>query len=35
MCDSAFMERLHLEPVILTLPEDVGALFRRKRSTSH
>lgn len=28
MCDSAFMERLHLEPVILTLPEDLGALFR-------
>ena len=27
MCDSAFMERLHLEPVILTLPEDLGALF--------
>lgn len=39
MCDSAFMERLHLEPVILTLPEDLGALFRRKRtgktSTTH
>ncbi|MCE5337432.1 MAG: galactose-1-phosphate uridylyltransferase [Methanomicrobiaceae archaeon] len=29
MCDSAFMERLHLEPVILTLPEDLGTLFRR------
>lgn len=29
MCDSAFMERLHLEPVILTLPEDLGPLFRR------
>lgn len=28
MCDSAFMERLHLEPVVLTLPEDLGALFR-------
>ena len=28
MCDSAFMERLHREPVILTLPEDLGALFR-------
>ncbi|WP_292394343.1 galactose-1-phosphate uridylyltransferase [Methanoculleus sp. UBA303] len=28
MCDSAFMERLHLEPVILTLPEDLGTLFR-------
>jgi len=30
MCDSAFMERLHLEPVILTLPEEMGALFRAK-----
>ncbi|KUK63250.1 MAG: Galactose-1-phosphate uridylyltransferase-like protein [Methanoculleus marisnigri] len=30
MCDSAFMERLHLEPVILTLPESLGALFREK-----
>ncbi|MDV2481538.1 galactose-1-phosphate uridylyltransferase [Methanoculleus sp. Wushi-C6] len=30
MCDSAFMERLHLEPVILTLPEDLGALFEEK-----
>ncbi len=30
MCDSAFMERLHLEPVIMTLPEDLGALFRKK-----
>lgn len=28
MSDSAFMERLHLEPVILTTPEDVGAYFR-------
>jgi galactose-1-phosphate uridylyltransferase len=26
--DSAFMERLHLEPVILTLPEDLGKSFR-------
>ncbi len=26
--DSAFMERLHLEPVILTLPEDLGAWYR-------
>ncbi|WAI01900.1 galactose-1-phosphate uridylyltransferase [Methanogenium organophilum] len=24
MSDSAFMERMHLEPVVLTLPEDVG-----------
>jgi len=30
MCDSAFMERLHLEPVVLTLPEALGALFREK-----
>ncbi len=26
--DSAFMERLHLEPVILTLPEDLGKYYR-------
>jgi UDPglucose--hexose-1-phosphate uridylyltransferase len=26
--DSAFMERLHLEPVILTLPEDLGRYYR-------
>ena len=26
--DSAFMERLHMEPVILTLPEDLGNYFR-------
>jgi galactose-1-phosphate uridylyltransferase len=25
--DSAFMERLHLEPVILTLPEDLGRYY--------
>ena len=30
LADSAFMERLHLEPVILTLPEDLGALYRKK-----
>ena len=24
MSDSAFMERIHLEPVILTLPEELG-----------
>jgi galactose-1-phosphate uridylyltransferase len=29
MSDSAFMERLHLEPVILTLPEDLGKYYRR------
>jgi galactose-1-phosphate uridylyltransferase len=28
MSDSAFMERLHLEPVILTLPEDLGNYYR-------
>ncbi len=27
MSDSAFMERLHLEPVILTLPEDLGRYY--------
>lgn len=26
--DSAFMERLHLEPVILTLPEELGHYYR-------
>ncbi len=26
--DTAFMERLHLEPVVLTLPEDIGRLWR-------
>jgi UDPglucose--hexose-1-phosphate uridylyltransferase len=29
--DTAFMERLHLEPVILTPPEDVGSSFRNNR----
>jgi hypothetical protein len=32
--DSAFMERLHLQPVILTLPEDLGASFRNYRQDS-
>lgn len=27
--DSAFMERLHLEPVIMTLPEDLGKFYRK------
>lgn len=27
--DTAFMERLHLEPVILTLPEELGDNYRR------
>jgi len=29
--DSAFMERLHLEPVILTLPEDLGKFYKKER----
>ena len=28
--DSAFMERLHLEPVIMTLPEDLGKFFKKE-----
>jgi len=28
MSDSAFMERMHCEPVIMTLPEEMGALYR-------
>jgi galactose-1-phosphate uridylyltransferase len=28
--DSAFMERLHLEPVILTRPEDLGIYYRNE-----
>jgi UDPglucose--hexose-1-phosphate uridylyltransferase len=28
MSDSAFMERMHFEPVIMTLPEDMGTLYR-------
>ncbi|MDD1716219.1 MAG: galactose-1-phosphate uridylyltransferase [Methanolinea sp.] len=30
--DSAFMERLHQEPVILTLPEELGAFFHQDRN---
>ena len=30
LSDSAFMERLHLEPVILTLPEDLSRMYREK-----
>ena len=30
MSDSAFMERLHLEPVILTLPEDLARMYRER-----
>jgi galactose-1-phosphate uridylyltransferase len=29
--DSAFMERMHLEPVILTLPEDLGKYYRKEK----
>jgi galactose-1-phosphate uridylyltransferase len=28
MSDSSFMERLHLEPVILTMPEDLARMYR-------
>jgi len=28
MSDSAFMERIHQEPVILTLPEELGSFYR-------
>ncbi len=31
MSDSAFMERMHFEPVIMTLPEDMGALYRNTK----
>jgi UDPglucose--hexose-1-phosphate uridylyltransferase len=30
--DSAFMERLHLEPVIMTLPEDLGKFYKKKKN---
>jgi galactose-1-phosphate uridylyltransferase len=30
--DSAFMERLHLEPVILTIPEDLGKFYKKKKN---
>jgi len=28
--DSAFMERLHLDPVIMTLPEELGTYYRKE-----
>ena len=28
--DTAFMERLHLEPVVMTLPEELGLKYREK-----
>lgn len=31
LSDTAFMERLHQEPVILTLPEDLAAYYRKWR----
>ncbi len=31
LSDTSFMERLHLEPLILTSPEDLAAFFRRER----
>ncbi|MDD1665588.1 MAG: galactose-1-phosphate uridylyltransferase [Methanomicrobiales archaeon] len=33
LSDSAFMERLHLEPVILTMPEDLARMYREKKGT--
>jgi UDPglucose--hexose-1-phosphate uridylyltransferase len=30
--DSAFMERLHLEPVIMTLPEDLGKFYQKEKN---
>jgi galactose-1-phosphate uridylyltransferase len=30
--DSAFMERLHLEPVIMTLPEDLGKFYKKEEN---
>jgi len=32
MSDSAFMERLHLEPVILTVPEDLARMYREGKA---
>ncbi|MDD5143243.1 galactose-1-phosphate uridylyltransferase [Methanoregula sp.] len=31
MSDSAFMERMHFEPIIMTLPEDMGELYRNQK----
>jgi galactose-1-phosphate uridylyltransferase len=33
LSDSSFMERLHLEPLILTSPEDLGRFFHREKAT--
>jgi hypothetical protein len=35
LSDSAFMERLHLEPVILTLPEDLARMYRERKGEVH
>ncbi len=32
MSDSAFMERLHLEPVIMTLPEELGKFYKKVKN---
>jgi UDPglucose--hexose-1-phosphate uridylyltransferase len=32
LSDSSFMERLHLEPLILTAPEELGAYYRKWRN---
>ncbi|HTY14749.1 MAG TPA: galactose-1-phosphate uridylyltransferase [Methanoregulaceae archaeon] len=32
LADSSFMERLHLEPIILTLPEELGNYYRNMKS---
>ena len=29
--DSAFMERMHIEPIVMTLPEELGIFYREKR----
>jgi len=31
MSDSAFMERMHFEPIIMTLPEEMGDLYRNQK----
>jgi galactose-1-phosphate uridylyltransferase len=33
MSDSSFMERLHLQPVILTAPEELARMYREKMGT--
>jgi UDPglucose--hexose-1-phosphate uridylyltransferase len=31
LSDTSFMERLHLEPLILTSPEDLAGFFHREK----